>query len=168
MRAQPQRPGELTELIDIGFADSGLLSRLERALQEGATLFAVDAIGLAADLDKAASTVSARELRNALARPLFEYSRALEAGLSHPEESEGAIRVRVPHQVAARWTQSAAASGVSFERWLARTLELASGARVSWEAAAARSARTLSEWVLVQAASSARSRSTAPHTSASS
>lgn len=188
MRAQPQRPGELTELIDVGLApNSGVFVRLERespvslprelaiyiaveaerALQESAMLFAVDAIDLAADLDEAAAAVPARDLRHALARPLLEYATALGAGISRLEEGDTAIRARVPHQVAAHWTQAAAASGVSFERWLAQILERSSGARISWEAAAAQSARSLAEWVLIQAARSARWRSTAPHATAS-
>lgn len=187
MRAQRQRPGELTELIDIG-AGADVLTRLERespvvlprelaiyiaveaerSLQEAATLFAVDVAGLAADLDEAASAVPARGPGYVLARPLQEYATALQDGLNRlNEDGDAAIRARVPHQVAARWTQSAAASGVPFERWLAHTLECASGARVIWEAAAARSARSLAEWVLIQAARSARSRSTPPQIAAS-
>lgn len=186
MHAQPQRPGELTELIDIS-ADADVLARLERespvalprelgiyiaveaerSLQEAAALFALEAVDLAADLDEATSTVPARGPRHVLVRPLEDYAAALEHGLERLDESGAAVRARVPHQVAARWTQSAAAGGVPFERWLAQILGRASGARVSWEAAAARSARSLAEWVLIQAARSTRSRNTSPHTTAS-
>jgi hypothetical protein len=186
LRAQPQRPGELTELIDIS-VEAEVLARLERespvalprelgiyiaaeaerSLQEAARLFAVEAGDLAADLDEATSALPARGARHLLVRPLEAYAAALEHGLERLDESGAAVRARVPHQVAARWAQSAAAGGVPFERWLGQILERASGARVSWEAAAARSARGLAEWVLVQAARSTRSRNTPPQTTAS-
>jgi hypothetical protein len=186
LRAQPQRPGELTDLVDVA-VDPNVLVRFEResrvalprelalyiaveaerALQEAAALLGVEAVGLAAHLDEAASAIPARGPRHMLVRPLQEYAAALEDGIDRLDESDATVRARVPHHVAARWARSAAASGLSIERWVAQILESASGARVNWEVAAARSARSLAEWVLVQAARSTRSRSTLPQTTAS-
>jgi hypothetical protein len=186
LRAQPQRPGELTDLVDIAVG-ADVLVRLERearvalprelalyiaveaerALQEAAALFGVEAVDLAADLDEAASAIPVRGPRRVLVRPLQEYAAALEAGIDGLDASDASVRARVPHHVAARWAQSAAPGGLSIERWVMQILERASGARANWEVAAARSARSLAEWVLVQAARSTRSRSTLPQTTAS-
>jgi hypothetical protein len=186
LRAQPQRPGELTDLVDVAVAPNvlarvanegrvGLPRELalyiaveaERALVEAATLYGLKAAVAAGNLDEAASAIPMRGPQHVLVRPLQEYAAALESGVDQLDESDAAVRVRVPHHVAARWAQSAAASNLSVERWVGQVLERASGARVNWEVAAARSARTLAEWVLVQAARSTRSRSTLPQTTAS-
>jgi hypothetical protein len=186
LRAQPQRPGELTALVDIA-VDPDVLARLahegrvglprelalyiaveaERALLEAATLYGVKVGVLADDLDEEASAISVRGPQHMLVRPLQEYAAALEGGIDHLDESAAAVRVRAPHHVAARWAQSAAATGLPIERWVAEILDRASGARVNWEVAAARTARSLGEWILVQAARSTRSRSTLPQTTAS-
>jgi hypothetical protein len=139
----------------------------ERALQEAAALLGLEAADLAADLNEAASAISMRGPWHVFVRPLQEYAAALEHGIDGLDERDAAIRARVPHHVAARWTQTAAANGLSIERWVAQILERASGTRVNWEVAAARSARSLAEWVLVQAARSTRSRSTLAQTTAS-
>ena len=186
LRAQPQRPGELTDLVDVA-VDPDVLARLahegrvglprelalyiaveaERALVEAATLYGLEAAVLADDLDDAASAIPVRGPQHVLVRPLQEYAAALEGGIDHPDERDAPVRVRVPHHVAARWAQSAAATGLPLERWVARILERASGARVNWEVAASRTARSLAEWILVQAARSTRLRSTLPQTTAS-
>jgi hypothetical protein len=186
LRAQPQRPGELTELVNVA-VDSDVLARLaregrvglprelalyiaveaERALAEAATLYRLEATALADALDEAASAIPVRGPQHSLVRPLQEYAAALERGVDPLDESDSAVCVRAPHHVAARWAQSAAATGLPIERWAARILEAASGARVSWEVAAARTAQSLAEWILVQAARSTRSRSTLPQTTAS-
>jgi hypothetical protein len=186
LRAQPQRPGQLTDLVDIAVG-SDVLARIaeethvalprelalylaveaERALQEAAALLGVEAVDLAERLDEAASAISVRGPRHVLVRALEEYAAALENGIDRLDESGATARARVPHQVAARWARSAAASGLSLDHWVAQMVESGSGARVNWEVAAARSARSLAEWVLVQAARSTRSRSTPPQTKAS-
>jgi hypothetical protein len=139
----------------------------ERALREAAALVDVEASLLADQLDEAGSEKRERGPRHALVRPLEEYATALEAGLDRPADRDEAVRVRVPHHVAARWAESAAASGKSLERWMQDVLGDTRGARICWEVAAARSARHLGEWVLIQAARWARSRRTLPHTTAS-
>lgn len=139
----------------------------ERALREAAALVDVEVQLLADQVDEGASAKHERGPRQLLVRPLEEYAAAVEAGLDRPADRDEAVRARVPHHVAARWAQSAAVCGESFEHWLSKMLDGASGGRVSWEVAAARSARPLSEWVLVQAVRWARSRSTLPQTTAS-
>lgn len=186
LRAQPQRPGELTELLDVE-ADAVVTARLrneahaaglplelavyiaveaERTLDEAVAVVGLPRAELVAFLDAAAPVDDAAGLRHVLTRRLSEYARALEAGLRDPDVS-GPLRVRVPHRVAAAWGHAAAAAGVPFARWLGDNVARAATHRAPWEAAAARAGLSLAEWVLLQAARCARSRSTWPQTTAS-
>jgi len=186
LRLQPQRPGELTELVDIPIDESTaeklhaespialpdelalyIAVEAERSLAEASELFGFERAELALHLDEVALDIASRAPRHILVRSLGRYANALEHGIGQRDPFTGAVRARVPHHVAARWAHSAAAEGQSLDDWLAELAIRASGTRVSWEAAAARSGRTVSEWVLVHAARSARSRKTVPHTAAS-
>lgn len=138
----------------------------QRAVDEAVSVFMVGREDLVAALDTAAAAQEGRDVQHLLARPLCEYARALEAGLDDPDV-DGPLRARAPHRVAAAWAHAAAAAAIPVDRWLADTLARAIGSRARWEAAAARSGRTLSEWVLLQAARRSRSRSTSPQSAAS-
>jgi len=186
LRTQPQRPGELAELIEIA-VEPAVADRMQRAAAaaglpvelavyiaveaQRALAEAIAAVGVSHDslvtfLDIAAGDDDERGPRHVLARPLAHYAAALRRGL--PEQATPApLRVRVPHRVAASWAYAAAAAGTPFERWLIDAVARAQDGRVSWEAAAARTGRSLSEWVLLQAARCARSLSTSPQTTAS-
>jgi predicted HicB family RNase H-like nuclease len=186
LRTQPQRPGELAELIDVvidaavadrvrcNAAAAGLPVELalyiaveaERALAEAVDVVGIDGGELIAFLDGVAVDTDGRGPRHVLVRSLAEYGAALTRGEGQPASS-GSVCVRVPHRVAASWAHAAATAGLSFDRWLTDLVARAEFARVSWEAAAARSGRSLSEWVLLQAARCARSRNTSPQTTAS-
>jgi hypothetical protein len=186
LRTQPQRPGELAELIDVAIdatvadrvrcsaAAAGLPVELalyiaveaERALAEAVDVVGVDGEQLIAFLDGVAVDADGRGPLHVLVRSLAEYGAALTRGEGQ-RPSSGSLCVRVPHRVAASWAHAAAAAGLSFDRWLSDLVARAEFARVSWEAAAARSGRSLSEWVLLQAARCARSRNTSPQTTAS-
>lgn len=185
LRVQPQRPGELTELIDV-VVDAATLERLgvespallprelalyiaieaQRALDEAAQLFGIAEGDLADELDRATLADHARDLSHVLLRPLEEYARAIERGLQREFEEGTSVRVRAPQHVAARWAQAASTTGEAVEHWISDVLNDASGARIAWEASAARSAHHLSEWVLVQTARWARSRRTPPQMTA--
>lgn len=186
LRAKPQRPGELAELIDVPVAasvarrvqeDSARRLPVELALyiavEAGRALAeAVDIVGVSRDeliefLDAAAARGAERGPRHTLTRPLAEYAAALGAGLPEADVSNAPLRIRVPHRVAALWAHAAAAAGVPLDRWLAEAVGRASADRTAWEVAAACSGRSLAEWVLVQAARCARSRSTSPQATAS-
>jgi hypothetical protein len=187
LRHQPQRPGELTELIDVPLdataaartraaaVEAGLPLELalyiaieaERAVSEAVEVTGVERAELVARLDAAAAVTPERGLGHTLVRPLEQYAAAVARGLPDDDAAGRAVRARVPHHVACAWAHAAAAVGKPFDSWVADTLARASGDRKPWEAAAARAARTLAEWVLVQAASFARSRSTSPQTTAS-
>lgn len=185
LRLQPQRPGELAELLEVD-ADAAVAARLredaraaglplelalyiaveaERALAEAVAAVGVAHGELVAFLD-AAGADHERHVEHMLARPLGEYGRGIQEGLLDPDV-DGPLRARVPHRVAAAWVHAAAAAGAPFDRWLADTVANATPNRVGWEAAAARAGRSLGEWVLLQAARCARSRSTSPQTTAS-
>lgn len=183
---QPQRPGELADLIDVAVdatvahhvqrnaAAAGLPVELalyiaieaERALAEAVAVIGIDSEHVIAFLDGVAANTAERGPRHVLVRSLAEYGTALSRG---PRESPstGSLCVRVPHRVAASWAHAAAAVGMPFDRWLSNLIACAKFDRVSWEAAAAGSGRSLSEWVLLQAACCARSRSVSPQTTAS-
>lgn len=185
LRTQPQRPGELTELIDIAVdatitrrvqehaAAAGLplevaayiMVEADRALAEAAEIVGVSRARLVDFLDAAAEAAD-RAPRHVFVRPLEEYARALTRGLAEVEVPGGPLRARVPHRVAAAWAHEAAAVGIPFERWLGNIVSQAAANRAGWEAAAARTGRSLSEWVLLQAARCARWRSTSPQTTA--
>lgn len=139
----------------------------DRAVDETAAVTGVDRVELIAALDATASEPFARGLRHLHARPLEAYAAALDAGVTAGTDLGGPLRVRVPHRVAAAWAHQAAGSGVPFERWLADAARRGDTGHPRWEAAAARSGRTLAEWVLLQATRCARWRSTSPHTTAS-
>ncbi len=186
LRTQPQRPGELCELVEFtleaadarllcaGAAAVGLPIELavyiwveaERSLAEAIELLGIEYLELAAFLDRAAVQGLERAPRHQFVRPLEDYGAALRRAAPHAEVERDTVHARVPHRVAAAWAHAAAASGLTLERWLAATVRRAENGRVLWEAAAAGSGRTLAEWVLVQAARCARSRSTSPHTTA--
>lgn len=139
----------------------------ERALAE-----AVEVVGVLRDelvefLDAAAAGGAERGPRHMLTRPLAEYAAAVGAGLPEVDASNAALRIRTPHRVAALWAHAAAGAGVPLDHWLADAVGRASADRTPWEVAAACSGRTLAEWVLVQAARCARSRSTSPQATAS-
>ncbi len=139
----------------------------ERAVNEAVEVIGVERAELVEHLDAAAAVAPARGPRHTLVRPLEQYAAAVACGLPDEDAAGQAILARVPHRVAACWAHAAAATGKPFESWVADTLARASGAREPWEAAAAWAGRTLAEWVLLQAARCARSRSTSPQTTAS-
>jgi hypothetical protein len=187
LHTQPQRPGELAELIEVA-VDAAEMARVrdevaarrlpvelvlyiaieaDRALDE-----AVDAVALAREdliafLDTAAANTPERAPRHLLVRPLEQYAAAIMRGLPDLAVESGSLHVRVPHRVAATWAHAAAAAAVPLERWLADGVRRARLDRAGWEAAAARTGRTLGEWVLLQATRCARSRSTSPQATAS-
>lgn len=184
---QPQRPGELSELIDVPLeaaaadrirAQAGSVGlpielaiyiavESERALDEAAASVGLARETVAEFLDDAASgTADQRGPRHVLVRPLWDYAAAIARGLPSAE-APGHLYARVPQRVAARWAHEAAASGVPLEHWVEQAAGRSNVVRVPWEAAAAREGRTLGEWVLLQAARCARSRSTSPQTTAS-
>jgi hypothetical protein len=186
LRNQPQRPGELAELLDIA-VDADVVARVrddaaaaglplelalyiaveaERALDEAVNVVDVTRVELVEFLDAAACAVPERAPRHLLARPLEEYALGVVRGLTC-DDTAAAVRVRVPHRVACSWAHAAAAAGMQFDRWLAEAVNSANPDRAVWEAAAARTGRTLAEWVFLQAARCARSRSTSPQTAAS-
>jgi hypothetical protein len=185
LRTQPQRPGELTELIDVPVegtlaqrvreSAAGLPLELalyiaveaERAVAEAVDVIAASRAEVIAFLDAAAANAVDRAPRHVLVRPLEQYAAALSRRLTDTEVPDAPLRARVPHHVAASWAHAAAAAGVRLDRWLADAVDRASADRTPWEAAAASSGRTLAEWVLLQAARCARSRSTSPQTTAS-
>jgi len=184
--AQPQRPGELAELIEVGVPASeaarltaaaavvGLPVELwlciavegERALAEAVAAMNLERAKLTDILDTAATPVPARGPRHLLVRRLDQYADALAGSeWSAPARAEP-LTIRVAHRVAARWAHAAVEAGVPFDRWVT-SLVLAGEGRQLWEAAAAREGRTLAEWVLLQAARWANSRSTSPQATAS-
>lgn len=183
---QPQRPGELAELIDIDVeppvADRvydaakavGLPVELalyiaveaDRALSEAVAVVGGSFDDLVTFLDNAANDGQGRGPTHVFARPLVEYAVALRRAVGEPGVA-APLRARVPHRVAASWVHAAAAAGMPFKRWLSDAVARADFGRLSWEAASARTGRSLSEWVLFHAARCARSRSTSPHTTAS-
>src|SRR5581483_9202948 len=124
----------------------------ERALAEASSATGLDRDRLIEFLDTAAADRREDGPRHMLVRPLEEYARALRRGLSDPVVDDTTLQVRVPHRVAAAWAHSAAEAGLPLERWVADTVEAANGDRKAWEAAASARARTLAEWVLLQAA----------------
>jgi hypothetical protein len=187
LRFQPQRPGELSELIDVPLETAaadriraqagsvGLPIELaiyiaiesERALEEAAVSVGLSRETVAEFLDAvAARALDRRGPRHVLVRPLEDYAAAIARGLT-ASAAPGHLYARVPQLVAARWAHEAAASGVPLEHWVEQAAGRTSVVRVPWEAAAAREGRTLGEWVLLQAARCARSRSTSPQTTAS-
>jgi hypothetical protein len=187
LRTQPQRPGELAELVALELdaaedrrirhesARAALPVELalyiaveaERALDDAIDALALPRAELIDFLDDAADAAAQRGVRHVLVRPLSEYAAALVRGLPNAEVDRAPLRARVPHRVAAVWAHAATAAGVPLDRWLADTVGRASINRTPWEAAAARAGRTLGEWVLLQATRCARSRSTSPQTTAS-
>lgn len=186
LEAQPQRPGELAELIDVNLtpaeiarvaaaaAQAGLPLTLwlyiaveaERALAEVASVLELEPDELIAAFDAAVQSCSPRGPRHVFTRRLDDYAGALvdtkPATLPAPER----LSVRVPHRIAAGWAHAAAAAGRPFDCWLTTMIAAATG-REHWEAAAAADGQTLAEWVWLQAARCARSRSTSPHATAS-
>lgn len=187
LRHQPQRPGELAELIEVPLDVTAARSvraaaaaaalpfelalyiaiEAERALDEAVEVTGVERDELVERLDAAASVAPERGLRHTLARPLEQYAAAVARGLTDDDRPDRIVLARVPHRVASAWAHAAAATGTPLESWIAATVARASGDRKPWEAAAARAGRTLAEWVLLQAARCARSRSTSPQTTAS-
>lgn len=184
---QPQRPGELSELIDVRLETAaadriraqagsvGLPIELaiyiavesERALEEAAVSVGLPRETVAGRLDAvAAGADDRRGPRHVLVRPLENYAAAIARGLSSAE-APGHLYARVPQRVAARWAHEAADAGVTLEHWVEQAAVRSNLVRVPWEAAAAREGRTLGEWVLLQATRCARSRSTSPQTTAS-
>jgi hypothetical protein len=187
LKAQPQRPGELAELVDIDMpptvatrvrataADSGLPAELwlyiaveaERAVDEATSVFGIERDELVVFIEAAARIVPPRAPRHVLVRRLEEYGAALIGAGSAPPANGSGLTIRVPHRVSARWAHAAAEAGKPFDRWLEDMVVAARAGRERWEASAACDARTLAEWVLLQAARWARSRSTSPQATAS-
>jgi hypothetical protein len=186
LRTHPQRPGELAELIEVS-VDAAEASRVRmaaaavgvpvelavyisveagRALEEAIEIFGLGEADAVAFLDAAAAETHQRGPRHLLVRRLEEYASALVRGLPTIHIDAGRLRAHVPHRVAAAWGHAAAAAGVPFDCWLADAVRRANLDRAPWEAAAARTGRSLAEWVLLQAARCARSRSTSPQTTA--
>jgi hypothetical protein len=138
----------------------------EHALDNAAEVVGLARAVLIEFLDVAAADRPERGPRHQFVRPLEDYATAIERGLPHVDVA-GAVCARVPHRVASAWAHAAAAAAMPFDLWLAETVKRADPQRAPWEAAAARTGRTLAEWVLVQAARCARSRNTSPQAAAS-
>lgn len=138
----------------------------ERAVAEVTSVLDLEPGGLVAVLDAAAQSCPPRGPRHVLVRRMGEYAAALVDAKPATRPAPDRLAVRVPHRVAAGWAHAAAAAGQPFDRWLA-TMTTAATGHEHWEAAAAAEGRTLAEWIWLQAASWARSRSTSPHATAS-
>jgi hypothetical protein len=189
--SRPQRPGELTVavVIDLDAAarahvsnsarEAGVPASLwltvaieaQRSLDQATALVHGDDGELAAELDNAAggsSATTAHETSAPALAQLRSYAMALRAGAAPSGGSlvGTSLPVFPALHVAGAWAIEAGHHGLAVSAWAANQAAARPAGRVAWEAAAASSGQTLSEWVLAQAVRRARSSSTFAHTPA--
>jgi hypothetical protein len=181
-----QRPGELADLVPLALdrevaarvqavADGARLPlalyivvavEAQRVLTEIAVVTAIHADELARALDLAAAEASAPRFEPPASRPLRVYARALRSS-GYKGRSRRELDLVVPDRLRARWSLVAQEAGLTVEAWIVDQLTLAAPGRELWEAQAASEARTLGEWIALQALRRCRRSSTSAQARAS-
>jgi hypothetical protein len=181
-----QRPGELADFVPLALdrevaarvqalADGARLPlalyvvvavEAQHVLTEVAAVMAIQADDLACALDLAAAETAASRFEPPASRPLCGYARALRSS-GYKGHTRRELDLVVPDRLRARWSLVAQEAGLTVEAWIVAQLTLAAPGRELWEAQAASEARTLGEWIALQALRRARRSSTSAQASAS-
>jgi uncharacterized protein (DUF1778 family) len=165
--AQPQRPGELCELmyvdlgtserdrVEVSAAKVGVPSQLwltvaieaARSLLQIAATVEVQPVDFAQALDEGAATLGPVQDGEAQSR-LTAYARALLS--AEPRSGArriGRLSVRPALAVSVKWSAAAARSHQGLDSWLEDQAVQVKDARLNWEAAAASRGESLTEWM---------------------